>query len=373
MVEDKTIVFIRTTEIYNDSRATKEIIALAQERYNIVVLGWNRNGCAIENCQDVFKDYSSNIQFIFFEYQLKKGMGIKNINVLFRWFKWLTSQLKKINYVSAVHACDLDSGISAFRFCKKQKIPLIYDIYDYYIDSHHIPWFLRNLVERREINIINFASTVIICTEERMVQIAKSKPQKVEIIHNSPDVREIKNVAINFDYVYCGSLAENRLIGEILNDYEKNFDLIITFAGHGTHAKKAKELSEKYPNFNFLGDIKYSQVIELESAALALSAIYEPTFRNHKLCAPNKFYEAMALKKPVIVCKGTGIDTIVKENNLGYIINYSSEEFYNALRKIKENVLKSREMGERGGKLYEEKYSWKIMDKRLKMIYDGLL
>ena len=372
-MENKTIVFIRTTEIYNDSRATKEIMTLAQAGYNVVVLGWNRNGCAIENCQDVFKEYSSKIQFVFFEYQLKNGIGIKNIKVLLRWFKWIIIQLKKLTFISAVHACDLDSGISALRFCKKQKIPLIYDIYDYYIDSHHIPWFLRNLVERQEINIINFASTVIICTEERKMQISKAIPKKIEIIHNSPDVCKLKNVVINYDYVYCGSLAENRLIGEILNDYEKNSDLIIIFAGHGMYAEKAKELSEKYQNFNFLGDIKYSQVLELESSALSLSAIYKPTLRNHKLCAPNKFYEAMALKKPIIVCKGTGIDNIVKENNIGYIINYSSEEFYASLRKIKADFFKGREMGKNGAKLYEEKYSWNIMRCRLLELYKEIL
>ena len=41
-------------------------------------------------------------------------------------------------------------------------------------------------------------------------------------------------------------------------------------------------------------------------------------------CVRYKLYEAMALGKPIIVCKNTGIDSFVKENNLGAVINYDA-------------------------------------------------
>lgn len=371
MDNEKLIVFIRSTEIYNDSRATKEIIALARAGYKLKVLGWDRNGCAHENCQAVFKEYSESVQFSFFEHRLV-NIGLKNLKALLNWFKWVRTNLQNMRNITAVHACDLDAGMEAYHFCKKKKVPLVYDIYDYYIDSHHIPVCLNRIVENKEIRIINFASNVIICTEARKSQIAKAKPKKLSIIHNSPDVQNVQRTAIKYDYVYCGLLSDNRLIYEILEDYDNNSDLTVKFVGHGKYAEKAKLMAEKYPNFHFQGDVRYSQVLEIESSSLALSAIYNCQLRNHRLCAPNKFYEALALKKPVIVCQGTGIDEIVAQNNIGYVISYKSEEFYQALRQIKKDSVLSCEMGERARKLYDEKYSWDIMAKRLILLYETI-
>ncbi|HHU72431.1 MAG TPA: hypothetical protein GXZ21_10445, partial [Clostridiales bacterium] len=42
----KIIAYIRSSNIYDDSRATKEITALLDEGYKVVVLGWNRDGKA---------------------------------------------------------------------------------------------------------------------------------------------------------------------------------------------------------------------------------------------------------------------------------------------------------------------------------------
>ena len=49
-----TVAFIRTTNIYDDSRATKEITALSDAGYRVVVLGWDRNGEAEEKTMHLF-------------------------------------------------------------------------------------------------------------------------------------------------------------------------------------------------------------------------------------------------------------------------------------------------------------------------------
>ena len=98
---------------------------------------------------------------------------------------------------------------------KKHKIKLVYDIYDYYIDSHCVPKIIESLVERLETSIINVADVTIICTEERKEQIAKSTPRRLVVIHNSPDVKKVICKEIKYDYAYCGSLFERRLLREI--------------------------------------------------------------------------------------------------------------------------------------------------------------
>lgn len=114
-------------------------------------------------------------------------------------------------------------------------------------------------------------------------------------------------------------------------------------------------------------------MLQLQASSLCISAIYEPSIRNHQLCAPNKFYEALALRKPIIVCRGTGIDSIVEKNNIGIVIDYSAEEFYKAVRFLKANPCIVQQQGLNARKLYEEEYSWSLMKKRLIDAYMRLL
>lgn len=375
----KTVIFVRTASMYNDSRAMKEIQSLSNNGYKVIVLGWDRTGSAIEKCRDLFNE---NVSFYFYECNIVK-IGFRNIDKLILWFKWVYSKLSFITQNTAldsfiVHACDLDSGLPVYLFLRRNshlRIHLVYDIYDYYIDLHHIPKALESKIEQMEIAIINSAAVTIICTEERTAQIKKSTPQKLIVLHNSPDLREVRlpKSSSDFDYTYCGSLfPARRLVKEILDRYPIHEELKFVFAGYGSYDELAEKLSVSYSNFRFLGTLIYPDVLEIESRTKVLSAIYDPLIRNHRLCAPNKFYESLALGKPVIVCQGTGIDKLVEKYNLGLTIQYDAEEFYKALDTLLKDPKRRKEMGQNGKRLYEEQYKWEIMEKRLLQAYSEL-
>ena len=367
----KKIVYIRGTEIYNDSRATKEIMTLASSGYEVLVLAWDRRGVAEEKCAEVFESFSS-VLFRFYKNSTPSGIGIRHIDKLIGWVIWGRKEIKKVKNVDIIHACDLDSGLLAYPICRRRNIKLVYDIYDYYIDTHPIPKILERIIENYEIKIINSADLTIICTEERKQQIEKSSPKNLIVIHNSPDIPELNPVDSTYDSAYCGGLDEKRLVGKILRAYPENKDLKFEFAGFGACSNLAEEYNQKYPDFQYHGIVAYDKVIEIESKAICLSAIYDPSYRNHRLCAPNKLYEALALGKPVIVCKGTGIDRIVSENNIGVVIEYNADDFYNAVRYLKSHPDFCYLCGQKARRLYEEKYNWAIMRKRLLEAYNNI-
>ena len=365
-----TVAFIRTTNIYDDSRATKEITALSDAGYRVVVLGWDRNGEAEEKTMHLFA--GMDVECRFFQCILPTGIGMRNIDKLIKWVRWIVAELNNVAGLYAVHACNLDGGIGAYRFCKKTGVPLIYDIYDYYIDSHHIPGFLKKAVERMEIDIIDHSEATIICTEERREQIKKSHPKKVIVIHNSPDVPESEDIECIYDYAYCGSLCDMRLIKEILDGYKEHDGLRFAFAGNDKYQKEVEDMAGGYEQLDYFGTVPYSEVLEIEKKAKVLSAIYEPSIRNHRLCAPNKFYEALALGKPLIVCRNTGIDKVVEENRLGIVIDYDAEAFYEALGTLIADDDMRAGMGSRARSIYENKYRWTIMKSLLIETYASL-
>lgn len=363
----KNVVFIRSSAIYNDSRATKEIISLEKMGYTVYVIGWDRKGGAIEECENIFKN--KNIVLNFYNEIVGTSIGLRNINKLFSFICFVKRNLEIMNdKINAVHACDLDAGIGAYQYCKKNKKPLVYDIYDYYIDSHNIPLILRKLIEFIEIKIINFSYYTVICTEQRIEQINKSKPNNVLVIHNSPDLDCQDDILEEYDYAYCGMLNDLRLIEEILLEYKNHQNLKFCFVGSGKYEELLKNMSIQFQNFTYFESLPYDQVLEIERKSKVLSAIYNPSIRNHQLCAPNKFYEALALKKPIIVCKGTGIDKIVSKYDLGELIDYDVDQFYTKLKDLIQND-ERKSHGEIGRKLYESDYRWTIMEKRLIDVY----
>lgn len=366
------IVYTRSSTIYDDSRATKEINALLEAGYHVVVLGWDRTGNAKSLCNELFDIKKRSITFKFFDGKVGNNFISKLISRV-KWGKWLKRALRYESEISVIHACDYDTGATIRRFAIKHKIKYVYDIFDYYVDAHSVPTILKKYIENDEIATINNSEVTIICTEERKEQIEKANPRKLIVIHNSPDVDEyINNTDEQYDYAYCGSMFNGRLIEEILNKYPENSDLKFVFAGYGEYADLANKLSKEYSNFTFLGSIPYSKVIEIEQDSKIISAIYNPNIRNHRLCAPNKFYEALALGKPCIVCKGTGIDNVVKNNDIGIVISYDANEFYKAVRSlISDNDRNSR--GVTARTLYEQKYNWNIMKTRLLSVYNDFI
>lgn len=361
------IVYIRSSNIYDDSRATKEILALAEANHLIYVLGWNRNGLAEEKTREVFSNFG-NIFYYFYNGKVSEQL-ISKVNDRINWSKWIKHTIMSIDSFDFIHCCDFDTGYAVYQLHKKNGFPYNYDIYDYYNDSHNVPKTISPIIAKLENKIIENATVTIICTEERQKQIGNAKPNNLVVIHNSPEVKIINETEEIYDYAYCGGLFNSRLIGEILDGYSNHSDISMAFVGTGSFEKELVQLSTTFPNMYYFGSKKYNEVLDIENKTRVISAIYDPKIRNHRYCAPNKFYEALGLGKPIIVCKGTGIDKIVRDYNLGLVIDYNAESFYNALLTLLQNGDLRKQMGKNGRALYEREYDWRIMKKRLVALY----
>lgn len=372
---EKIISYIRSSGIYYDSRAIKEIKALAEKGYMIEVIGWDRTGLSANKCQEVFADYIDRVNFHLFDIPVTH-LGFKNIIIFLKWMCYIYRKLVLLNNshkLFAIHSCDFDTGFVAQKYALKNNIHFVYDIFDYYSDSHAMPRLLRLIISYLENKIITESEVTIICTEERREQIKNTHPSKIVVIYNSPDIEEDNKVTKKeYDYVYCGTLADGRLVREILENYEFHSNIKMVFGGTGKYSELCRYLDNKYDNFKYVGVVKYSEVLRLERKSKVISAIYDPSKRNHRLCAPNKFYEALAIGVPVIVCRGTGIDSIVDYNKIGYVINYDVEEFYQSLERLIKVDETSHQINKRSRKIYNAKYKWKYMKEKLIRLYEEL-
>jgi glycosyltransferase involved in cell wall biosynthesis len=380
------VCIARNAEARTNAAIARIANALNYGGHDLCLLTRNRfiNGCGRvrKSKYNLMNKEITNYEIII---KSEPGSGFINIFQLLLYqclvFIWFIVNRDKYDII---HAFDLDVGLPASIACVLTKKRYVYHIADFYVDSHDIiPKVFKQIIRRIEYSVINRAVTTVICTEKRAEQIAGSKPNNLVVVHNTPSIsRELINIYIEekkkkeeskkeFIFTYVGALSENRFI-RIAIDVIKRYPMItLNLAGMGVLSDYAKEAAEKCPNINYYGIIDYNKALRLYSKTDFMFAVYDPTVPNHKYCAPNKVYEAMALGNPIIVARGTGIDRIVSENKIGVVIEYSEEAFEKMILKIIEGKLDIKSLSHNSRNAYN-KYSWEEMKKRIANIYNDL-
>lgn len=370
------IVFIRSNPVDPDPRVEKEVNALLKAGHSVTILAWDRSAeYRLKESELHLQNGTANIYR--FGIPAIFGGGMKrNLIPLLKFqlsiYQWLN---KNIDSFDAIHACDFDTAFTSSKVAFKYKKKFIYDIFDYYVDAFNVPSKIKALIEKKDQTIMNNADAVIICTEKRKEQIAGANPQKLVVIHNTPpsySKEKLRTLNLSKDkvkIVYVGILDEGRLIKETAEIVKSNLDYEYHVAGFGRLAPLLEEMSMKYNNIFFYGKIPHKQALELEYNCDIMTAIYDPTNPNNYYAAPNKFYEALMLGKPLIMVKNTGNDEFFIENDLGVLIEYNIESLKEGIRSIIDRKSEWTDIGNRMRKIYERNFNWNEMERRLINLY----
>ncbi|TQQ83945.1 glycosyltransferase [Peptacetobacter hominis] len=376
------ICVIRNAEAEITTSFYRIVDAIIDSGNTPVILSRNRecSEISINKKEYIFKDkpidnYEINIP-------AKRGAGLKNIFqlVIYQYIllKWLKQNRDKYDMV---HSFDFDAGLPCSIINKKLKFRHIYHIADFYTESRNMPGVLKKFFRKQEIKVIDKSDFTIICNEERFEQIKGCNQPNIEVVHNVPVINEglldyIKNYNNNVNssklrLCYVGKLSKNRFIEDVIKVISENKNLHLDIAGIGPFEDEVKNSAEKFENINYYGKLNYEDAIKLYLDCDIMFAIYDPKVPNHRYSAPNKIYEAMILNKPIIVAKGTGMDKIVNENNMGYVIDYDKEDFKRIISEIISDRTTVKSMGINAGNAYD-KYCWDTMKSRIINIYNNL-
>lgn len=378
-----TIAYICDTNYLLDSRPQKEVNSLLNNGYNVSFIGWDRsqNG---RLKKDTFSLNDNQLLITKICSKGKFGGSVKEmlfalIKYEFKLLYWL---IKNRHKYDVIHACNFNTGYIANKCARLLKKKLIYDIYDFYVDSH--PYtsknkFIHNLIRNMDINVINKADTTIICSEKRKEQIKGASPKKLIVLHNTPpkySVNVIENYTIKGNdkvkIAYVGSITCERPIRELADIVSKNSSLELHCGGFGPDAKYIEEIAERNNNIFFYGEMTYAATLYLESQCDILPALYDPKIANHQYAAPNKFYEALMLGKPLIMIKNTGMDDMVTKYDIGEVTENTIEGIENAILRLIDRRSEWDAIGSRMKLLYDEKFSWDEMERRLIALYDDI-
>lgn len=217
------------------------------------------------------------------------------------------------------------------------KIHITLDVFDSFFLKHNID--KNNYILLKKL-IYGTVNRVIVTDENRFNLLPNfAKPKSIiipnvpfkSILYSQPKPKRADNLII----AYFGTLKRDRGSEFIESLLFMKFDITVLMAGWVADSF-TENLIVNYPD-----SIKYFGVITQENANKLiyeksdyLLCIYPADNLNNIYASPNKIYDAMHTKTPVIMNSEIMASKFVEENNLGLIIssiNSDPEQIYNEL------------------------------------------
>lgn len=346
------IVLLRSTDGNPDSRFEKYINFLTNEAIPFMTICWDRNL--------ICKDKPSSI---YYHKKAGYGNGLKNVFKLigFNYFI-LLNLIKYREEYRVIHACDFDTIVPAICMKLLFNKKVIYDIFDWYIDSRNINnMIIKYILLLIEYVNIKLSDVVVICEEERRTQII-FEPKHLWILPNIPnfeDVTFMRNDNTKLTLSYVGILGYDRGLDKIVRLAKENRNIRLLIAGFGP-LEYLLEDADKYENITYYGPVKYAEGLRIMSASDVICALYEKNNKNHIYAAPNKFYEGLFLGKPIITTKGTLVGDKTDKLKTGFSIGESYTDLCNVVSTLTPSLVN--EIGFRAFVLWNSDYKSFVKD-----------
>lgn len=139
-----------------------------------------------------------------------------------------------------------------------------------------------------------------------------------------------------YDIGYFGTLDSSRGLLELLN-FSKRFNFRVLFAGMGSLEPEIVIAQEKNSNISFYGAYGSEELSGLYSKVKFSWAYYTDKELLHKYASPNKFYEHLAFKTPMITNEIVPMSRFVNEFDTGLVISndLTNDTFFLLADKIK--------------------------------------
>lgn len=368
------VIICRSNPVAPDPRVEKTARALAKGGWKVTIVGWDRTGelSVLET-----KEFAKIVRL---RLKASYAAGLANLPMLILWqISLLGKLLFHTDEYQVIHACDFDTILPSLLMKWFFKKKVVYDIFDFYADHlRKTPNWLKSMIKVVDIWAIHNADAVILADDNRQHQIEGGKPQQTVIIYNTPEdvnalLCEEKTGSYNLKIAYVGLLQVERGLLDLLAVLENHPDWHLYLAGFGGDQPKILHKAENLTNVHWYGRICYEDAIALTAQCDVVIALYDPQIPNHRFASPNKLFEAMMLRKPIIVAENTNIDTIVKKIHCGIVISYGDlNQLEGALSMLANNKTLRKQMGMNGRRAYETQYSWSEMSEKLLHLYSSI-
>ncbi len=320
-MNNKKIVFV-LNGIYK-SRCLKRVEEFIDNGYKVKVYGfsWDTD---IPNVSDKFEVEVIGHQSVSYSYLKRLAIIVKSLRKIYKKHK---------NEDVLYYYFFIDVALGASLISKR---PYLYEESDIPYSSMRIS-IIRNLLRKMDKRIIE-KSFATVMTSEGFVDyhFGEIKPSNIIIVPNrlNPKITSFpyKGKMTDINHLTIGFVGgvRYRTIVNFAEVFVRNFpeNSFHVYGDIEPFLKdKCEELKRDFTNIHFHGVFKNPQDLPsiYEKIDLVL-ATYDYSSVNVRYAEPNKLYEAIYFKTPIIVSKGTFLSKKVESLGIGYSINAMDNE-----------------------------------------------
>jgi len=372
-MDKKRVILIRTNLVDRDPWLEKEIDALQRGGYAVTLVAWDRERRKSPIQPPAISGYEEKL----LRFRAPWGMGVLPLLPIWWGFVFFTVLKTKCDIVQAI---DLDSIMPAEMAARLKGKPVIYQIYDIYVDRAAAPRAIRSIAIFFEKLFMRCATAVQLSSEAQAKEVNGIPNKNVVAVYNpAPDYLAGKNPPVNekFTILYAGVLYRSRgpNIDKVFRAIRDIDGIKLVIAGYGDMEEEIKQwVHDANGQAEFLGRLTYQQVLEQTIASDLLVALYAVSTPTVKYASANKVMEAMMAKKPILVTKDTAMADIVTTEDFGISVDPEDvNEIRQAILALKNDPALYRRYAENARRAYERTYNREVMEKRLFGLYAKIL
>ena len=369
----KSVLFLRSNPVAPDPRVAKEAQALADAGYKVGVVAWDRTG----ELPKVEETPFGLVERLPIKGSFRSGLA--NLLPLVRFnLALLWHLIKRRSTYDAIHACDFDTVLPALVAAKLLGKKVVYDVFDFYADMlRATPGWIKSIIKKVDLRLMGWVDAVILADESRVKQIQGARPKRLTFIYNSPPIEDpfpLPPAPPPLRIAYVGLLQKERGILQVIELLRRHPEWELDLGGLGGDEEEIRRAVADLPNVRYHGRVPYEKALELMSNAHLLFATYDPSIPNHRYSSANKLFEAMAIGRPIVVARDTGMDQLVQQYALGFVVEYGNlAALEDAFARVASwDLQRFEEFSQKAQEVYVTRFAWRIMKERLIALYRKL-
>lgn len=336
------IVLIRCNDINSDSRAKKYIEYYDRKGIDYKIIAWDRIGTGDRLPKAIYCPAKS---------KYNQG-GFAAIVDRIKWMSFILKTLFSFGEPLNIHACDLDAAFPAvvYKMFSRKRNFVLFDIFDWISDTLYNQGKIVSCAFRfMEWVSVKHADHIVICEKERVRQIPYNIEGRYSVLQNIPSFADSSFLVKSDKYAfgngkrtlaYVGGFTLDRCLDILIDGARRGcYNLLIAGYGNGQILQMLKDAAES-PYIKYFGKVAYKDGLNIMYNADVIYAMYSVVNPNHLYAAPNKYYEAMFVGKPLMTTNGIIVADKVKANGIGYAVDENLESLVKTVEGMSDDDIK---------------------------------
>jgi len=379
--------------VYNffvdDNRVIKEAKTLVESGYEVTIFALHKRGLREKEEMHGFK-----VNRI---YLTSEELPQYNIFQILKYFEFGLRCYFRIRKkdISICHCHDLEAFPIGYLITKSKRCKLIYDSHELWSDPRYLPFsrpsypkIIFFIQKKLESFIMKRAKAVITVSDSIADFIARqNKIRRPYVIKNVPDLiknRKTNKIKEKIDIIndkrkiilYQGGIQRGRGLENLILSMRWVDNAVLVILGDGVIKEELKGLAIKHKvekKVFFMDAVPPGEILSYTCSADIGIMPVENVSLSYYYCLPNKLFEYLMARLPVVISDFPEMAKIVKKYEVGEVFNPEEpQDISRAINSLLNNSDKYKRYKENTKKVIQV-YNWENEEKKLLRIYKEVL